>query len=298
MGRKLTAPALALLFLLSACGWVNKPSPPVSESPPEEDPSPSYEPEEEVEPHIIKDPEGAVLETRFFPPEGFTRTQGGGGESFGAYLRALPLKPDGAVIYLHDGTVKPDDKFEAVLDMRINNNRNRMRGIHFPLRLYAEYLFHAGQANDISFHFMSGFTFDFAAWAAGSRLKEEENGRVVWQAASAAADGSYESLWEYLQRLYNYANTASVRRDLLQAVRPEAGFLFVDHGGAVIADMAQDAGGRTAILLLRAGDPEQEGYVVKNIKDADISPWFIIPDNGIISTPEGEYSIGELYMFR
>jgi hypothetical protein len=289
--------ALICAFLSGGCGWVGQPSPSPVERPSEE-PSELPEPEdEEPEPYVIKNPEGETVETRFNPPEGFLRADIPE-ESFGAYLRALPLKQDGGVIYLHDGTIKPDGSFDAVLDMKINNNRNRMRNTNFLLRLRAEYLYQTGRQDDISFHFLSGFVFNFSTWASGSRIKENENGKVVWQAASADADDSYDALWDYLQWAYNYSNASAMKSDLLQAVRTEAGCVFLSHGGAVIADMAEDENGRAAILLVRGGDPEQEGYVVRNTGDAELSPWFIVPDNGIIQTPEGELSAGDLYFFR
>jgi hypothetical protein len=285
----------ALTVLLCGCGLFRSTPPPPS-PPPEvsEEPLPSEEP---PEPYAVLDPEGMTLEERFNPPEGFVRVEAEEG-SFGAYLRAFPLKPDGDPVYLHDGTIRPDAAFDAVLDMRINNNRNRMRNVHFLMRLRAEYLYHAGRGDEISFHFLSGFVFDFATWSGGSRIREDSNGRVTWQAEAFAADDSYNVFWEYLQHLYNYSNATALRQDLLQAARAEAGYVFLNHGGAVIADMAADENNRTAVLLVRGGDPEQEGYVVQNANDPGNSPWFIVPDNGILRTPEGDFSVGDLFMFR
>jgi hypothetical protein len=76
------------------------------------------------------------------------------------------------------------------------------------------------------------------------------------------------------------------------------GYVFINNGGAVVADMAEDETGRTAVILLRGGEPEQEGYAVRNPHDPDNSPWFIVPANGILQTPEGEFSVGNLFMFR
>ncbi|MCL1806187.1 MAG: DUF4846 domain-containing protein [Oscillospiraceae bacterium] len=294
---RVVCPLLICAFLLSGCGWVGQPTPSPVEKP-SEAPSEPPEPEDsDPEPIAIKNPEGETIETRFNPPEGYRRTDLPD-DSFGAYLRALPLKQDGDVLYLHDGTIKTGGSFDAVLELKINNNRNRMRNTNFLLRLRAEYLYQAGRQDDISFHFLSGFVFDFATWAEGSRIKENENGKVVWQAASAEADDSYDALWDYLQWVYNYSNASAMKSDLLQAVRAETGCVFLSHGGAVIADMAADENGRAVILLVRGGEPEQEGYVVRNTNDAELSPWFTVPDNGIIKTPEGELSTGELYLFR
>src|SRR5262245_61823080 len=48
---------------------------------------------------------GDTIEARFPPPVGFRRTAVADG-SFGAYLRALPLRPEGTPVRLHDGRPK------------------------------------------------------------------------------------------------------------------------------------------------------------------------------------------------
>lgn len=54
------------------------------------------------------------------PPQGFTRTEVSG---FGAYLRNLPLKPDGSKVKLYDGSVKYWQKGAyAVVDMEIGTS--------------------------------------------------------------------------------------------------------------------------------------------------------------------------------
>jgi hypothetical protein len=284
---------LALLVMLCGCHWVGQPSPSPEPEPAAPEPSPSPSPE--PEPYIIKNPEGMTVETRFAPPEGFSRVPAEEG-SFGAYLRALPLKPDGDVIYLYDGTIKPDDRFDAVLKMEVGP-RDFMRNTNLLLRLRGEYLYQAGRFEDIEFHFFSGFVFPFAKWAEGSRINVKGN-KVDWSAPAAEPDDSPEALRSYLTTLFIYSNATAIRQDLLQAVRVEAGYLFTGAGGAMIADMAADGDGRTAVLLCRGGDPEQEGYVVKNTGDRDASPWFIVPQNGILQTPEGELSVGDLFLFR
>ena len=287
--------ALALFLLPCGCDWVTQPSPSQSPEPAPVTEEPPAEEEPEPEPYAVKIPGGMTIETRFAPPEGFTRVAAEEG-SFGEYLRVLPLKPDGDVIYLFDGTIKPDDRFDAVLKTELNK-RDRMRNVHYLLRWRGEYLYASGRLEDIEFHFLSGFAFPFAKWAEGGRLSVNGN-KVDWSAPAAEADDSPESLRNYLNELFLYSNAAAIKQDLLQAVRIEMGYVFPDMGGAAIADMAEDENGRVAILLIRGGDPEQEGYVVRNQHDAASSPWFIVPENGILQTPEGELSVGALFMFR
>jgi hypothetical protein len=286
---------LTLAFLLSGCGWVERPAPVEFEPLPVETPEPSPPEETVPEPHISKNPDGATIEERFNPPEGFSRMEAEEG-SFGAFLRGYPLKQDGDVIYLHDGTIKPDDRFDAVLRMEIGP-RDFMRNTNLLLRLRGEYLFSEGSYEDIEFHFLSGFRFPFTRWADGERINVSGN-RVDWSGTAAEPDDSPETLRSYLNTLFIYSNATAIRQDLLQAARVEMGAVFIQHGGAVVADMAADENGRQAVLLVRGGDPEQEGYVVRNTENMDVSPWFIVPVNGILRTPEGELSVGDLFLFR
>jgi hypothetical protein len=285
----------ALFLLVSGCEWIGRLTEAESPSPSEEEPSPTPSPSPSPEPHIIKIPEGTTIEERFNPPGGFARIPLEAG-SFGAFLRGYPLKADGDVIYLHDGTIKPDDRFDAVLAMEIGP-RNFMRNTNLLLRLRGEYHYEAGRFEDIEFHFLSGFLFPFTRWAAGERI-HVDGSRVNWSAPAAQADDSPEALRSYFNTLFIYTNATAIRQDLMQAARVEPGYVFLNHGGAVIADMAADEEGRTAVLLVRGGDPEQEGYVVRNTGDRENTPWFIVPQNGILRTPEGDLSAGDLFFFR
>lgn len=284
---------LGLLLLLGGCEWMSgepSPSPSPSLEPSPTVPSPSPSPE----PYIIKVPEGETLETRVKPPEGFSRGEIEDG-SFAAFLRETPLKPDGEPAYLYDGTIKPDDRFDAVMKMDINT-RDLMRNANFLQRMRAEYLYGQARFGDIEFHFLSGFAFGFSKWAEGNNIKVDVSD-VEW-VPSETSNGSYESFLTYLNTLYVYSNTTALKQDLLQSNDMQIGCVFTAAGGAIVADLAEDGTGRRAVLLLRAGEPEQEGYVVRNTGEPDVSPWFIVPDNGIINTPEGELSVGDVYVFK
>jgi hypothetical protein len=175
--------------------------------------------------------------------------------------------------------------------------RNFMRNTNLLLKLRGEYLHANGRHDDIEFHFLSGFLFPFSRWASGERVSVNNN-RVDWSAPAADPDDGPAALRSYLSTLFIYSNATAIRQDLLQASRVEPGYVFISHGGAVIADMAEDGDGRAAVILVRGGDPEQEGYVVRNSGGREISPWYIVPQNGILRTPEGDLSVGDLFLFR
>ena len=68
----------------------------------------------------VIDEKGMTLQTRFNPPDGFQRKPADE-NSFASYLRNLPLKPAGAKVKYYNGDIKPDDVYDAVVDMDISN---------------------------------------------------------------------------------------------------------------------------------------------------------------------------------
>src|SRR5688572_1539054 len=54
------------------------------------------------------------VESRFAPPAGFRRVAAAPG-SFAAFLRALPLRPAGAPVRLHDGRLKRNQAVHAAV---------------------------------------------------------------------------------------------------------------------------------------------------------------------------------------
>ncbi|MBY0427558.1 MAG: DUF4846 domain-containing protein, partial [Cytophagales bacterium] len=84
-------------------------------------------------------PEGKTIETRFQVPEGFERISLDN-NSFGNYLRTLPLKPHGSQVMLYNGVVKPNLKiYEAVVSLKIGD-KNLHQCADAIMRLRAEYL--------------------------------------------------------------------------------------------------------------------------------------------------------------
>ena len=71
------------------------------------------------------------------PPQGFTRTETNG---FGTYLRNLPLKAEGSMVHLYDGSVKYwQGGAYAVVNMEIGTT-DLQQCADACMRLRAEYL--------------------------------------------------------------------------------------------------------------------------------------------------------------
>lgn len=289
--------ALTLGLLLVACsGGKASPSPSmpaVSPSPsagglfgpPTMEPSPS--------PKAV-DPAALTLEERYAPPTGYTRVETDDG-SFGTYLRAIPLKPDGSAVLQHDGTAS-EASAAAVVDLSIGAG-DRCQLTDALLLLRARYLFDAGRKDEIQFYFSSGFLYDFTTYAAGRRVKVDGN-NVTWVTKDTPGD-TLQDLYGYLGTLYSYSRAVSVKaNDTMQTSNVVPGTLFTNDGGAIIADLARnDATGESVVLLIRGGSPASDLYVMDNTLAPELSPWFSVSPAGGIYAGEITFMISDAREF-
>jgi len=89
--------------------------------------------------------------------------------SFGNWLRHLPLKPDGSSVHLFDGRRKPNQSVhQAVVDID-TGARDLQQCADAVIRLRAEYLYFSRQFTNITFNFTSGDPCRFDWWYSGYR---------------------------------------------------------------------------------------------------------------------------------
>jgi hypothetical protein len=268
------------LGVLPGCGGGGgqdpSPSPPESATPP---PTPSPPP--------VKTPDGATLSARFRAPADYARVPAEA-DSFAAYLRALPLKEDGAAALFFDGKEKLTRTHEAVVDMDIGST-DVQQGSDALIRLRAEYLYAQGDYDRISYHFLSGFSFPFTRWAEGYRVSVSGK-NVTWE-KKADPSQDYETFRRYLNTLFVYANTRSLAAELSTADEMRIGDVFIstEFGGVMVVDMARRAGtGDVVCILAGAKIPAQEIQILKNPDDPRLSPWYPAPSAAGLTTSEGD----------
>ena len=222
--------------------------------------------------------------------------------SFGHWLRYLPLKATGSPVLLHDGTRKRNqDAHVAVLDLDVGN-RNLQQCADAVIRLRAEYLFAAKRQADIRFHFTSGDEAVFSSWARGDRPLVQGN-RVQWR-RRGAADASHASLRRYLDIVFSYAGTLSLARELKarQPAHLQVGDVFIRGGSPGHAVLVVDVAfhpptGERVFLLVQSYMPAQDIHVLKNPAADGLSPWYRIPTDGPLRTPEWTFRMRELKRF-
>lgn len=193
------------------------------------------------------------LEARFVAPAGAARVAVAD-DSFGAFVRRLPLKPRGAAVHLYDGTLKSrQDVHAAVVDLDVPP-RDLQQCADTVMRLWAEYRWARGAT--VVFHPDPGRP---RALAFDTRTRDRR---------------AFE---RWLIRLFADAGTASLAAEL-RAVRGDVqpGDVLIQGGhpghAVIVLDVAVGGDGRRWLLLGQSYMPAQELQVLRN--PASPSPWY------------------------
>ncbi len=242
---------------------------------------------------------GGALAQRFAPPPGFVRVSVSPG-SFGAWLRGLPLKPEGTPVLLHTGTRKGrQDVHAAVIDID-TGPRDLQQCVDAVMRLYAEWQFAHGNAQRIAFNDTGeGRPMPFSRWAAGERPRAMGRA-LVWE-RRAAPDARYASFRRYMDTVFAWAGTHSLERELARVAdsRVEIGDVVIKGGfpghAVLIADVAENpATGERRFLLIQSYMPAQDMHVLVGIGTPDETPWYVLDPKRPLVTPEWTFPPGSL----
>ncbi len=242
------------------------------------------------------------IASRIPPPEGFQRTETPAG-AFAHWLRHLPLKQEGTPVCLYDGRMKPNQQAHyAVIDIDTGTG-DLQQCADAVIRLRAEYLYSQRNIPAIHFNFTSGDEASFSRWISGHRPVVNGN-RVTW-GPQAERDGSYASFRAYLKTVFTYAGTYSLNEELKPRHRDnqmEIGDVFIQGGfpghAVIVVDMARNPRtGEKAFLLAQSYMPAQDMHILKNPCDSRLSPWYRIPLEHTVQTPEWIFRKTDLRCF-
>lgn len=222
-------------------------------------------------------PQGATLETRFPAPEGYTRLPQAE-DSFGSFVRSYALLADGEPVHLYDGRLKGNQEAAAaVFALPVLAGGDVQQCADSVMRMYAEYLWHTGRQEQIGFHFVSGFWFDYPTYRAGGRPKIDGNS-VSWR-QTASYDDSYGTFEDYLYTAFAYSSTLSMWEETEPADIGSAriGDVFLRAGSpghvVMVADVCENDQGQRALLLAQGYMPAQQFHVLNNpLREND--PWY------------------------
>jgi hypothetical protein len=245
-------------------------------------------------PWLEENDSSQYLHNRIDPPPGFFRT-GQDSNSFGFWLRKLPLYPGRPEVFLFDGRKKWNQRaHEAVINMDVGD-RDLQQCADAVIRLRAEYL--RSQSIPVHFNFTSGDTAKFDDWAKGYRPQIQGN-RVNWR-KTGRADTSYAAFKSYLRSVFTYAGTYSLSKELISIkniYEIEIGDVFIQGGfpghAVLVVDVAEDpVTGEKAFLLAQSYMPAQQMHILRNPQDSNISPWYFARPGQLI-TPEWTFPSG------
>lgn len=243
----------------------------------------------------------ATVADSFAPPAGFRRAPVEAG-SFGAWLRALPLKATSDVT-LHDGRPVTDHgTVAAVIDIDVGHS-DLQQCADAVMRLRAEYLFSQRLADLIGFEVTGGERYGFAAYADGVTPAVTADG-LAWR-RERPRGRDHAELRRWLDIVYGLASTRTLARELRPVARlSEAaiGDVFIRPGNPghalIIVDLAVDpANGRKVAILAQSSMPARDMHILRNTRDPALGPWFALVEGRPVLTSGRVFAPNELKRF-
>lgn len=252
-----------------------------------------------ADPGIIQE-NGESIARRFMPPQGYHRIPLDS-NSFGFYLRYLPLKPSGSDVYYYNGKKKDNSHVAAaVVDMDIGK-KDLQQCADAVIRLRAEYLRDAGRENEIVFNFTNGTPASWPEWKEGKRCFVNGN-HVEWR-STAGYSNSYENFLTYLETVFMYAGSLSLENELYPAGLADItpGNVFIQGGSpghaVIVVDVAKNESGEIIFMLAQSYMPAQDIHVLINPENSQISPWYQLKSGEKLYTPEWVFEADRLKQF-
>ena len=239
---------------------------------------------------------GMTVQTRFIPPEGFSRKPAVVG-TFAHFLRNLPLKPAGSKVLYHNGNIKNKAVYDAVVDMDISD-QNLQQCADAIIRLRSEYFYSIKAYEQISFNLTNGFKMDYSTWMKGNRIIV--NGNQVRWSKEAEASNTYSDFRDYLENVFTYAGTISLSKSLRsRSIKNiSIGDVFIIGGSpghaVIVVDVATNKNGKKVFLLAQSYMPAQETQILKNFNDASLSPWYSADIIDKLRSPEWTFDVKQL----
>ena len=250
-----------------------------------------------------------LLGVRIPTPSGATRSQVSM-KSFAHWLRHLPLYDQSRHVRLYNHRMKArQDIHHAVIDIDVGA-KDLQQCADAAIRLRADYLYHQKKWAAIHFNFTTGDTIPWKRWANGERVYVKEhrvNGKrrwdIIWKKRKKKIY-SYSNFKKYLQKIFTYAGTASLSHELKKrAIKDlQIGDLYIQGGfpghAVIVVDLAEHPQHGRLMLLAQSYMPAQDIHVLKNLNNPELSPWFKVPQSGLLETPEWTFEAKQIRKFK
>jgi hypothetical protein len=236
---------------------------------------------------------------RVAPPAGCRRVAVAA-NSWGAWLRGLPLRPAGTLARLYNGQLKNNQAVVAAVVDIDPGTKDLQQCADAVIRLRAEYLF-SQNPNKIHFHLTTGYDAWFSDYVAGTTF--QVRGEEVRPIPKPAEAPTHAALGRYLLPIFGYAGTLSLSREVQPIVLADVqpGDVLI-HGGSpghavLVADVAENPrSGQRYILLMQSYMPAQNIHLLRNVSHPALGAWFAVPGlaETEFDTPEWTFGRAEL----
>lgn len=195
-------------------------------------------------------------------------------KSWAYFLQDLPII-DGPILDYNGDPISNQQKHTGIINFDVGT-RDLQQCADAIMRLRAEYLFKQKRFDEIGFHFVSGNFYTWADYCEGKKVMPSGNGIKIINGSKSPY--THESLRKYLDVVYNYASTISLAKELKKANDFAIGNIVIYPGSPghcfIIIDEAKGPDGERVFKLAEGYTPAQSIYVLSNLSEPEISPWY------------------------
>jgi hypothetical protein len=219
-------------------------------------------------------------------PNGFLRIKAGD-NSFAYYLRNLELKTENNTVHLFDGSVKPNQYVHFAIIKMDAGTRDLQQCADAVMRLRGEYLWHQKRYKEIHFNFLG-------------------DGKPRFYTEYAGGDFSYKKFRKYMDYIFAYANTSSLKDELVSVKTDDImpGDVFIQKGSpyghaVIVADVAvNQETGKKLFLIAQSFMPAQEIHILINENNTSLSPWYDSDFGETLVSPQWVFNKSDLMRFK
>lgn len=217
-----------------------------------------------------------TIVSRYQLPKGFKRSDYQKNE-FGFFLENLRLKSFNEKVKYFDGKTKDNKNvYSSVIDLPIGT-KDLHQCADAVMRLRADFLYENKRYDEIAFNFLS-------------------DGKPCYYVDYVKKDYSKEHYWDYLEYIFSYANTSSLK-DQMKTINfneIKIGDVLIQKGNpfghaVILVDLAENDEGDKIGIFAQSYMPAQELQILTNPKNKDNSPWYDLSLD-IIQTPEWKFT--------
>ena len=217
-------------------------------------------------------------------------------QSWQYFLQHLPVKKGVVVDYKGDA-VANQLKQDGIIQFDVGTS-DLQQCADALMRIRAEYLFGQKRYNEIAFHFVDGTYYTYEAYCKGMRIVP---GKKISFIPLDPCSKTHETLRKYLNVLYTFASTISLAKELKKTDDFAVGTVIIYPGSPghcfIITDEATDDSGEKVFKLVEGYSPAQSIYVLSNLEEPGINPWYHL-HKGIIRTASCEFRSYQLGQFE